>query len=342
MKQEPTNIIKVVEHKYGLHLCEKTEFVKQMLKRLTKYEKKLMKIENYEKMHSEGKNLSKEVFELIKKKQSFIEYLSSLKDVVDIYVKTSSQYTQSVIDAIKDTIKAEVEEKAKQFKEEELKKLSDFFVVAEMLKEKDHISPTPLVKVPKNKEECIMNNYTKLTNLTLNKETTMKEETKKVNELLCDLLKDEEMNGYIESMMRNEEVADMEFKISEGPEYEFVMLQPADRLEMSEQVKVDANTQIPKPSFPLVKSKVCAASIPEVKGEEVQVLETLEKPAVYGNESEARSLVSANQESEFEIAISRSTRRKLRREMEMKEESKDQVEEYDRKYLNQCEESEDE
>lgn len=246
MKQEANNIIKLVEHKYGFDLCEKTEFVKQMIKEFTKYEKKLAKIYNYEKMLAEGKILNKEVQELIGKKQSFIDHLRSLKEVTDIYVKTSSKYTEAV-EAIKDN--AEAEKEVKKFREEELKKLSDFLIMAKMLNEKDHISPTPLTRVPKEKQEDILNCYTKLTKLTHNKDITMRGEAESLRKTIYELLTDKDMTEHIERTMGSALIADVKFRISEGLEYEFVMLQPADKLKINELIKIE----LPKVHTPLNK-----------------------------------------------------------------------------------------
>lgn len=341
MKQE---ITQVVETKYGFDRCEKTEFVRQMTREFAKYEKKLAKINNYEKMLGDGKELSKEVLELVGKKQSFLAHIKVLRSVTDIYVKTSSQHTQAVLEAMDDKVKAEVEKKV----QEELKKVSDFFVVAETLKERDHIVLTPLTKVPREKQEAILATYGRLTRLSRNRDTTMREEAEKLRGDLTGLLESGEMGEYVEGVMKSE-VADAGFRISEGPEYEFVMLQPADRLEMSEQVKMDANSQLPKANGLLNRVKESLAcpenKIKEVRLEESKqeivkpegpVLERSERECSgYGKQSETPSLVNASQETEFEIAMSKPTRRELNRKMRQTgKEADDDEDECERKFLN--------
>jgi hypothetical protein len=339
MKQEFVNIAQLVEQKYGFDRCEKTEFVKQITKEFTKYEKKLAKIENYQKMREEGKPLSKEILEIIEKKQSFIDHIASLRNVTDVYVKTSSNHTEAVLKAIQEQVKMEVGKKEKEFREEELQKLSNFFVVAAMFKEKDHISPTPLFKVPKEKQEAIMKKYIELTKLTHNKDTTMREEAKKLREGLIELLKDEEMKSHVESVMKNDLMADAKFKISEGPEYEFVMLQSADRLEMSEQIKPETKTQVAiRPNSVLPHPEPKKEETKEMGSVEVLNLEKSEK--AIEDDRVAPSLIDASQESEFEIAISKSTKRRLRQEEincdEARSRNIDEIdeEENDKKFLN--------
>lgn len=346
MKQETNNIIKLVEHKYGFDLCEKTEFVKQMIREFTKYEKKLAKIDNYEKMIADGKSLSKEVHELIKKKQSFIDHLRSLKEVTDTYVKTSNKHTEAVLEAVKDKIKAEVEKEIKELRERELKKLSNFLVIAEMLNEKDHISPTPLTKVPKEKQENILNSYTKLVKLTHNKDITMKGEAESLRETIRKLLANEDMTKYVEGIMGSVSVADVKFRINEGIEYEFVMLQPADKLEISELVKIElpkvnaSLNKIEEQFSPSLEPKQEKKVKEVMKTTKVQAVEKAEKQIINGTESETASLFDGSQESEFEIAISRSTKREMRRELYRKRrEEEDKIieadeEEFDRKFLN--------
>lgn len=344
MKQEFTNIVQLVETKYGFDQCQKTEFVKQMIKEFTKYEKKLAKIQNYQQMQQDGKTLSNEVLEFIEKKQSFIDHINSLKNVTDVYVKTSSNHTDAVLEALKEKIQVEVEEKEVEFREKELKKLADFFVVAEMLKEKDHISPTPLIKVPKEKQEAILTKYTELVRLTHNKDTTMNEEAVKLKELFNELLKDEEMKAYVEKVMENAEVADVKFKISEGPEYEFVMLQPADRLEMSEQVKIEGKVQMIKANLPPKQELGPVQEQEEARIEEhkeeatkesVEALKLEQSERTIYNESMSPSLIDASQESEFEIAISKSTRRELNRRLREEEAAYNSVKSVDIEEINE-------
>eukprot|EP00826_Nyctotherus_ovalis_P026113 TRINITY_DN2038_c0_g1_i3.p1 TRINITY_DN2038_c0_g1~~TRINITY_DN2038_c0_g1_i3.p1 ORF type:complete len:347 (-),score=148.78 TRINITY_DN2038_c0_g1_i3:188-1228(-) len=340
MKQESASITQLVEHKYGFNKCEKTEFVKQMVKEFAKYEKKLAKIENYENMHREGKVLSKEVLELINKKKSFLEHIRQLRNVTDVYVKASDQYTEVVLDAMKERIEVEVERRMR----EESKKLSDFLVVAEMLHDKDHISPTPLTKVPKEILEAVLAKYTCITRLTHNKNTTMREESEKLQGVFRELFKGDELKSYIQSVMENSSVADAKFEISEGPEYEFVMLQPADRLEMSEQVKSTAvSSTLPGK---IEETAPCPGQKEREKRREMAEPLKLEKTVV--NESVAPSMVEASQESEFEIAVSRSTKRKINKQR--KEEAKEgeenteseaiqeysDEEDYERQFLNHC------
>lgn len=354
MKKEFANIMQLVEAKYGFDKCEKTEFVKQMTKEFIKYEKKLAKIQNYQQMEQDGKTLSKEVLEFIQKKQSFIDHINSLKNVTDVYVKTSSNHTDAVLKALKE----EVERKETEFREKELKKLADFFVVAEMLKEKDHISPTPLIKVPKEKQEVILTKYIELVRLTHNKDTTMNEEAVKLKGLFDELLKNEEMKTYVEKVMENAKVADVKFKISEGPEYEFVMLQPADRLEMSDQVKIEDKTRVVKANLPLkleneAKQEFCPVQkqegIVKIQKKEVRLEECKEEivkesmealnlehsERIINNESIPPSLIDLNQESEFEIAMSKGTRRELNRKLKEQEIIYNSIKSVDIKEINE-------
>lgn len=348
MKQESTSITQLVEHKYGFDKCEKTEFVKQMIKEFAKYEKKLAKIENYENMRKEGKVLSKEVLELVNKKKTFLEHIKQLRNVTDVYVKTSAQYTEVVLDAMKERIEAEVERRLR----EETKRLGDFLVVAEMLHEKDHIAPTPLAKVPKPMLQAILAKFAAVTRLTHNKGTTMREEAEKLQGVFRELLENDELKSYIQSVMGSSRVADARFEISEGPEYEFVMLQPADKLDMSDQVKAASQHFLASCSASQVSPAKAGELLKEgspkqeekVAGKEAVEPLKLDKTGV--NESVAPSAVEASQESEFEVAVSRSARRKLtrRRREEAKEGEEDaesesmqeysDEEDYERLFLN--------
>ena len=53
MKKEGVAAMQDVEKRYGFDKYEKNDYVKMMLKEFTKYDKKLSKIANYEKMQKE-------------------------------------------------------------------------------------------------------------------------------------------------------------------------------------------------------------------------------------------------------------------------------------------------
>lgn len=330
MKKEGVGIVQEVEKKYGLNKCKKTEFVKQMIREFAKYERKLAKIENYETMRKEGKELNKEMLELIEKRPSFVNHLKILKNVMDTYIKTQEKQGSSP-EVTKEDIKAEIERQANETRNEELRRLSHFFVIAQMLKEKDHISPTPLTKVPQQNQEEILSKYNNIVTLSRNKEITMLDEAGKLMDIFNILmLKD----NYIESVMSNISIAGSKFKINEGPEQEFVMLQPADKLEMSEQVAADTPTQtVPvKPteeelplkfeelSKPVKEVKDESAAIKEKKAEK---MENVKEEGKKANEPKKKLWTDRDeeenpshnekqeQEDEFEIAMTKAQKREM-------------------------------
>jgi len=299
MKQGFASFVQLVEQKYGFDKCGETKFVKQLIKEFVKCEKKLVKIENYQKMSEESKQSSKRVLKFIEKKQSFLDHIASLRRVTDLYLRACNNHAEAILQAFQKQVKTEVEGKEKEFREKELQKLSNFFVVAAMFKEKDHISPTSLIKVPKEKQEVIMNKYLELTKLTHNNETTMKKEAKKLREKFIELLKNKEIESYVEDILRNGFMVDEKFKINEVPEYDFVMLQPADRLEMSDEVKAKAKTQV------LIKPNTTLPH-PEAKKEEAK-----KSGKTTGDKGVAPNLKSANQESESKKSLSKSAKRRM-------------------------------
>lgn len=320
-------MIQEVEKKYGLDRCEKTEFVKQMTKELTKLEKKMAKIENYEGMRKEGKALNKEMLELIEKKQTFIDHLKILKGVMDTYVKAQDKPFEVVDpEKIRDDTKAEMERLATKRRSEELRRLSQFLVIAEVLKEKDHISPIPLTKVPPQKQEEILNNFNSVATLTRNRETNIEEEVEKLAQLLQKLM---ERNDYVESVVRNAEVTRSKFKISEGPEQEFVMLQPADKLEMSEKVpeepaqhEPDSKTKEEPPAKSADqprKEEVKATKEPRKEPRKEARKESKKEPRREDEKKAPKQIAEEEQprnseeqeEEEFEVAMSKAQKREM-------------------------------
>jgi len=323
MKKERAGNIQEVEKKYGLDNCEKTEFVKYLIKGVTKIEKKMSKIENYETMKKEGKNLNKEMVELIEKKQSFIDHLKILKEVVDAYVKYKEKPTE-VIDPekIRQDTKTEVKRQILETHKQKLKNLSQFFIIALMLKEKDHISPTPLTKVPAQKQEEIMSSFNNVVTLSRNKETNMLQEVEKLIGIFNNLM---EKDTYISNIMDNTEVSKSEFKINEGPEQEFVILQPADKLEMSEKAieepvqhavkkqneKQNTGVLAEKEEIKEEKKKEIKEEVK--KEEEKTVLETglQQNKEEQQEQQEEGQEEEQDEEEEFEVAMSKSQKREL-------------------------------
>ena len=245
MKKEGPISMQDVEKKYGFDKCEKSEFANQMIKEFMKLEKKLAKVSNFEKMKKEGKELNEEMIQVIGKKQEFIDHIKQLRKITDIYVKVSPSRSEESKEPTIQEVKIEAEKKAAEARNEELKRLSQFFIVAEMIKEKDHISPTPLAKVPKEKQEEILNYYNKIVKLTRGKDITMTEEAEKIMMAVQELLRKDDQAKYIARVMGNPSISEIKFKIEEGPEHEFVMLQPANKLEMSDQINNEPTQEKP-------------------------------------------------------------------------------------------------
>eukprot|EP00826_Nyctotherus_ovalis_P043771 TRINITY_DN4654_c0_g1_i7.p1 TRINITY_DN4654_c0_g1~~TRINITY_DN4654_c0_g1_i7.p1 ORF type:complete len:337 (-),score=143.70 TRINITY_DN4654_c0_g1_i7:84-1094(-) len=278
-------------------------------------------------MGKEGKSLNKEMLELIEKKQTFIDHLKILKGVMDTYIKAQDKPFEVVDpEKIRNDTKAEMERLAAGTRSEELRRLSQFFVIAEILKEKDHISPIPFTKVPPQKQEEILNNFNSVATLSRNRETSIQEEIEKLTRLFQKLM---QRNDYVESVARNAEVAGSKFKINEGPEQEFVMLQPADKLEMSEKVaeepaqhQVDKKTKEEPPARSAdqpKKEEVKAAKEPqkELRKEprkeprREQRREDEKKAPKQSTEEEQPREGEDQEEEEFEVAMSKAQKREM-------------------------------
>lgn len=244
MKKEGGSIFQDVEKKYGLNKYKKTEYLKRMLKEFAKYDKKLVKIDKYEKMQKEGKVLNEEMLGLISKKPGFLSHIDSLKVALDIYNQSLTVEDEPLAPVsstdIQKNIKTEVEVQMKEFTESAMKKLSYFFSIARVLAEKDRIDANPLAEVSVTKQKSISEMYKELTTLPRDEETSLAEESKKVAKIFDQILKADNSTAFIGEFMDNE-VAEMKFTVKKLKENEYETTQAVSIL------KVELKDETPAP-----------------------------------------------------------------------------------------------
>jgi len=229
MKKEFGVIFQDIEKKYNLNDYKKTEYLKRMIKELAKFDKKLVKIENYEKMEKEGKILNDEMRELISKKKGFEKHIESLKIALNIYQQTldvedEPQAKTPLIDFQKD-IKVEVDKQVKEFTGEVVTKLSYVFAFGRTLSEKNNLIVNPFAEMPEEKRKLISEIYNAFTSLPRDKETSLAEEARKTANAIKKLLKPNDPSNFITGLAGENELMQKKFTFPYPRENEYTIIQ---------------------------------------------------------------------------------------------------------------------
>jgi hypothetical protein len=224
MKKESGAIFQDVEKKYGLAKYKKTEYLKRMLKEFVKYDKKLVKIENYEKMQKEGKVLNEEMLGLISKKKEFLAHLDSLKVALEIYNQSLTVEDEPLAPVSSTDIQktmSDVEKEMEELMETVSTKLGRFFTVGRVLAEKDRIDIYPLAEMSAAKQSAVSETFKELTTLLREEETTLAHEVQKASQLFNQLLKADNIIPSIEEVINNGDVADVKFTVKKPRENDY-------------------------------------------------------------------------------------------------------------------------
>lgn len=339
MKKEGGIIFQDIEKKYNLGGCKKTEYFKRMLKEFAKFDKKLVKIENYEKMEKEGKSLNEEMRDLISRKQAFQKHIETLKIAMDIYQQSLAVEDEPLAsvpptDFQKD-IKGEVETQIKGYKENVVKKLSYFFAFGRALAEKNNLTTNPLAGMSEETRKLISEMYQAFISLPRGEETSLTEEAKKTASGLRQLLKTNDLSSFIGEIAGENDLTQMKFSLINPRENEYGTAQPVSILrdEPQERVPEPVPEDIPEPKEePIVEAaKPIKESYPEPEPEPEPQREEphdswankvsdedepQEEPQNVEGEDEFVFPKKVVEEEEFETVLSKDEARKAKEEEE--------------------------
>ena len=220
MKKEGATAVQEIEKLYGLEKYEKTEFVKQITKEFLKYGKKLQKIDKYEELQKQGQPINKEMSDLLGKKDQFKKYLETLKVALDIYAKSLKKSEEPVEPAKpevpKKDIKAEIDEKVKEFCSTSAKRLGYFFAIATTLANKDKVSPNPLGHLTPEQGAELCKAYKTIVHIPEEKDTSLDEEASRSADLIAHLLQKEGMvgaAGIVDQIMGDKVLVNVHYKL---------------------------------------------------------------------------------------------------------------------------------
>ncbi len=254
-----------VEKKYGLDKVEKTEFVKQIVKELRKYEDKLHRVANYEEMQKQGKTVNQEMQGLINQRPEFETYLKALKNTVTIYIKSLRKPGEPE-PVVKDP-EAELHERIHEFSRSAAKHLAYFLAMGAAAADKDRMSQSPLVLLPAEQQNEIAQAFGEIVHAPLEKDTSVREEADRLESIVCGLLEGHEGAAKIViSAMNDTALATMRFKLS------------APKAPQTKEYSVTQDISVGK-VVPAPMPEPVAVPVPEPKKEPVAAPVPQEKPA---------------------------------------------------------------
>lgn len=252
MKKEAGMIFQDIEKKYNLNKYKKTEYLKRMVKEFAKFDKKLVKIENYEKMEKEGKILNEEMKELISKKKGFQNHIDSLKTALDIYHQSLTVEDEPLTkipptDSQKD-IKAEVDKQVKEFKRDMVTRLSYFFAFGRTLAEKSNLTVNPFARMSEERRNIVSGMFKAFTTLPRSQMTSLAEEARKTGNAIKQLLRSNDPSSFISALAGENELTQMTFTLTSPRENEYETTQPVSILkdEVKERQPEPVAGEIPK------------------------------------------------------------------------------------------------
>lgn len=301
-KKEGT-IIQDVVKKYGLDKYPESEFLKQMEKEYVKVEKKLIKINNYEKMKSEGKPLNEEMNDLIARKDQFLLTINAYKTALGAY-KRSMETTESSSNPSKDMSE---ETKSKTLSSAELKKLSYFFAITEVLK--SEVNPNPLSSLPEKKKGELLRAVHKIVDT--REDTCLAVMAAEISGMLSELLKNGENSETLNQIMGNNKVTGTMFRFGSAKTYLSSGTEPSAETRPTAPIKKQ-----PKEEGELVHEK----SVPVKEASEPKKKEIDWNDASEGEddkeEEEEEQKVEENEDDGFEVVLSKEAVRQAKGEEE--------------------------
>lgn len=313
MKKEQTeggkkegNNIQEIEKKYGLDKYKKSEFLKQMEKEFTKIDKKLVKINNYEKMKSEGKHLNSEMEEVIAKKEQFLLSIKAYKTALDAYqrVDSATENTPQPKSA-KDIESADVineESKTKGFTSAEPKKVYYFLAIIEVLKAE--VSPNPLSNLSEEQKDKLLKTINRITNP---KEfITLAAMAAEISNVIASLSENEELSDILDQIMKDNEVTGMKFRFTSAKS-------PSTGAQPTAEPKAAIKKQFKEESEPVKEKSVPIKEYNEPK-KETTWADDESNEADENEEKEERKKLEGSEDDGFETVLSREDARKLKEE----------------------------
>eukprot|EP00826_Nyctotherus_ovalis_P035659 TRINITY_DN3079_c0_g1_i3.p1 TRINITY_DN3079_c0_g1~~TRINITY_DN3079_c0_g1_i3.p1 ORF type:complete len:321 (+),score=77.36 TRINITY_DN3079_c0_g1_i3:47-964(+) len=257
-----------------------SNFLTQMEKEFMKIDKKLTKIANYEKMRAEGKLLNEEIEDLISRKDQFLLTIKSYQTALNAYQKS--------MEALPPVAGKDMSEgsKAKSLSSSELKKLSYFFAVTEVLKAE--VSPNPLGDLPEVKRRELLQVVNKVTNP--REDTCLAVMAAEVAGVLGRLLRNSEASDTLNQIMGNNSLTGMKFRFG----------------------KTDAGAEIQANTQRISKDEL-------IHEQNVPVQKTWAEEAPDDSEEEDKEPVEQQEEKEddgFEVVLSKEDARRAKDEGE--------------------------
>jgi len=344
MKKEGASAVQEIEKMYGLDKYEKTEYVKQISKEFLKYGKKLQKISKYEELQRQGQPINKEMSDLLAKKDQFVKHLESLKVALDIYAKSLKKAEGPAEpekpEAPKKDVKAEIEEKVKEFCFTSAKRLGYFFAIAATLVDKDKAEPNPLVHLTPDQRSDLCKAYKAIVHVPEEKDTTLAEEASRSADLIGHFLHKEGAVGVatiIDQIMGDNALVNTHFRLvapKPQPEKEYSVSQTISVGKDIVQEQPKKEVPVPAPVQPAVQEPAPAKEEPKLKeaAEALKTKEVTEVPKPEEKSSWAEELGEEEEEkpsephehyapekeepkeAEFEVATSKGEERKKRME----------------------------
>eukprot|EP00826_Nyctotherus_ovalis_P042115 TRINITY_DN429_c0_g1_i2.p1 TRINITY_DN429_c0_g1~~TRINITY_DN429_c0_g1_i2.p1 ORF type:complete len:384 (-),score=133.73 TRINITY_DN429_c0_g1_i2:75-1226(-) len=306
MSKEASKIHESTEKKYKLGNYEKTQFFNKITKEITKFDKKLKKIENHEKLKKEGKTLSKEVDELISKKQDFKWHVELLKKALELCQEGITLEEKNIRDSLASKFKKDYEEKM-------VKRLSYFFAAGRVLAETRRVIPRPLDSMWDERQKLVNELYGALTDLPRGVETSLAQEAKKSSDALKKVLKDSYL--FLEELAGDKETIEKKFVVKNQKEekYAYDITQSA-APEMNREKKESAAQSKFKDFFELESEE----------SEESKFMQhEIELPSDKAEEEEPEDVIcvsnKSEEEEEFETVLSKQEVRRRAKEKKLKE-----------------------
>lgn len=311
-KKEGGNLSQDIEKKYGLNKYRRDEFLKLMEKEFIKLDKKLTRIANYEKMKSEGKTLNEEMEELISRKNQLLQTVKVHKKTLDIYQKSTEISDENP--KLTNTNVAKEEPKAKAVTTSELKKLSYFFAVAEVLKRK--VSSNPLANLTGSKKEELTQMVDKIMNP--KEETCLAVMAAEISGVLSSLLRNNEAANTLNQIMGSNEITGMRFRFIKGETKSFSGSQPPPEIFKRSTKEEVAEPIHEKSAIPKEPSKEeMSVKTEEHKKESAWADMVSDDDDKSGEDGEEEKEEENDGGDGFEIVLSRSEARKMRMEQNL-------------------------
>lgn len=281
MKKETGGLFQDIEKKYHLDKCKKTEYFRRMIKEFAKNDKKLTKIENYEKMEKEGKPLNEEMRILLSRRPELVRRLDTLRLVMDIYQQSLAVEDEPLAPVTAppaETLKAKSDEQLKEFADKAVAKLSCFFAVGRTLAERNCLTSNPLAGMSESRRKLVSEMYKDVVSLPLEEETSLAEEAKRTAGVLKKLLKPNDATNFISELAGESRLAEMKFTVNKPRQNEYGVTQAVSITSNAPKERPPEPEEVPEPKEEPVVEASKPTSEREVAAEKYQPPEPAPEP----------------------------------------------------------------